>query len=178
MRRFERIKKSPQRYIQVFGDDREWNNDAVENIVYLIQDGNLNKNVDLDDILSSLVEWDSEYCMDTPSTFQMREYYVLKYQIHDPDVSTYMEALSGENKDGYFKSMDDEIQSLMGRDTWEIVLMNSIADQNMLPRTWSFKCKRKPDRMIRKFKAQHCVRGDVHNILSTEPLISYSPVVQ
>ena len=31
-----------------------------------------------------------------------------------------MEALPGENTDKYFKSVDDEIQSLTIRDTWEI----------------------------------------------------------
>ena len=56
-----------------------------------------------------------------------------------------MEALSGENPEEQFKATDDEIQSLMRRDTWEIVLRKSIADHNVLPGTWSFKCKRKPD---------------------------------
>ena len=51
----------------------------------------------MDDILSLLAEWDTEYCMDTPSTFYMRETYAIKTQIHDPDTPTYMEALSGEN---------------------------------------------------------------------------------
>ena len=32
----------------------------------------------------------------------------------------YMEALSGENSEEYFKAMDDEIQILMRRDTWEV----------------------------------------------------------
>ena len=50
-----------------------------------------------------------------------------------------MEALSGENSEEYFKAMDDEIQSLMRRDTCEIVLRKSVADHNMLPGTWSFK---------------------------------------
>ena len=54
-----------------------------------------------------------------------------------------MEALSGENTDEYFKAMDDEIQSLTRRDTWDIVSMKSVVDHNMLPRTWSLKCKRK-----------------------------------
>ena len=35
--------------------------------------------------------------------------------IHDRDLN------SNENTDEYFKEMDDEIQSLMRRDTWEIV---------------------------------------------------------
>ena len=63
----------------------------------------------------------------------------------DPDTPTYMEALSGENSEEYFKAMDDEIQSLTRRDTWEIDSMKSVADHNMLPGTWSLKCKRKSD---------------------------------
>ena len=39
---------------------------------------------------------------------------------HDPDTPMYMETLSGKNLKEYFKAMDDEIQSLMRRDTWEI----------------------------------------------------------
>ena len=58
--------------------------------------------------------------MNVPSTFNMREYYVIKYQSHDPDTPTFMESLSGENVDEYYKAMNYEIQSLMKRDTWEI----------------------------------------------------------
>ena len=35
--------------------------------------------------------------MYTPSTFHMRESYIIKYQSHYPDTPTYMEAVSGEN---------------------------------------------------------------------------------
>ena len=49
--------------------------------------------------------------------------------------------------------MDDEIQSLMRREAWEIFLRKSVADRNVLPGTWSFKGNRKPDWTIRKFKA-------------------------
>ena len=69
------------------------NNGAVASIVYMIQDRDINSNVDTDDILSLLAEWDAEYCMYTPSTFHTREYYVLKSKIHDTDAPTYMEAL-------------------------------------------------------------------------------------
>ena len=68
-RRSECIRNSPQRYKPGFGSAREWKNDAVASIVYMIQDRDLNSNVDTDDILSLLDEWDAEYCMDTPSTF-------------------------------------------------------------------------------------------------------------
>ena len=74
--------------------------------------------------------------------------------------------------------MYDEIQSLMRRDTWEIVSRKSVADNNVLPGTWYFKYKRKPDWTIRKFKTQYCVRGDIQKRFSPKPLNSYSTVVQ
>ena len=91
------IGNSPHQYNPGFGAAREWKNDAVASIVYMIQDRYLDSNVDTDDILSLLDEWDAEDCMDTPSTFHMRESYALKTQSHDPDTPTYMEGLSGEN---------------------------------------------------------------------------------
>ena len=99
--------------------------------------------------------------MDTPSTFHMRESYALKTQIHDTNTPKYMETLSGENLEEYFKAMDDEIQSLTRRDTWGVVLRKSVSDHNVLPGTWYFKCKRKTDWTIRKVKARYCVRGDI-----------------
>ena len=57
----------------------------------------LDSNVNTDDILSLLAEWDAEDCIDTPTKFHTRESYALKTQSHDPDTPTYMEALSGEN---------------------------------------------------------------------------------
>ena len=119
----------------------------------MVQHGYLNRNVDMNDILSLLAEWDSEDFMDTPSTFHMREPCIIKSQRHDTDTTTYMEALSVENTEEYFKKMDDEIQSLTISDTWDIVSRKLVADHNVLPRTWSFKCKIKPYWTIRKFKS-------------------------
>ena len=116
--------------------------------------------------------------MDTPSTFHMREYYTLKTQSHDPDTTRYMEALSGKNLEEYFKIMDDEIQSIMRRDTWDIVSSKSVSDQNVLPGTWYFKCKRKPDWTVSKLKERYFVRGDIQKLLSPKPLNPYSTVVQ
>ena len=76
--------------------------------------------MDTDDILSLISEWDAEYCMDMPSTFHMRESYVLNSEIHNTYTPTYMEALSGEHADEYYKDVDDEIQSLMIRDTLDV----------------------------------------------------------
>ena len=57
-------------------------------------------------------------------------------------------------------------------------LRKSVADQNVLPGTWSFNFKRTRDWIIRKFKAQYCVRGYIQKRLSPKPLNSYYPVVQ
>ena len=51
---------------------RKWNNNAGESIVHMIQDEDLNSDVDIDEILSLLPEWDSEDCMDSPPEFNMR----------------------------------------------------------------------------------------------------------
>ena len=100
----------------------------------MIQYRDYDSNIDTDDILSLLAEWHAE-----------RESYALKTQSHDPDTPTYMEALLGEKLEEYFKAMDDEIQSLIIRDTWENISRKSIADHNMLPGTWYLKCKSKSD---------------------------------
>ena len=47
----------------------------------------------------------------------MIESYVLRSLSYDPDTPTYTEALSDKNLDDYYKAIDDEIQSLMRRDT-------------------------------------------------------------
>ena len=72
IRRSERIRIFPQRFNPGFGAAREWKNDAVASIVYMIQDRDFDSYVDTDDILPLLDEWDAEDCMDTPSTFHMR----------------------------------------------------------------------------------------------------------
>ena len=72
VRRSECIRNSPLRYNPGFRAAREWKNDAVASIVYMIQDRGIDSNVDTDDILLLLAEWDAEYCMDTPSMFHMR----------------------------------------------------------------------------------------------------------
>ena len=52
-----------------------------------------------------------------------------------------MEALSDEHLGECYKSMDDKIQSLVRRYTWDFVPMKSVADNNVLPGTWYFECK-------------------------------------
>ena len=88
----------------------------------MIQYGDLNINVDMGDILSLLDEWDAEY-------------FVIKYQTHDPDTPSYMEALPVEHTDEYYDAIDDEIRSITRMDTRKVVSMKSVADKNVLPGT-------------------------------------------
>ena len=67
VRRYKRIRNYPQQYNPGFGAAREWNNDSIASRVYMIQDRYFYSNIDTDDILLLLAEWDAEYCMDTPS---------------------------------------------------------------------------------------------------------------
>ena len=135
--------------------------DTSLGIIYMIQYGDINSNVDTDKIPSLLDEWYVEYCMGATSIFHMREYYVLKFRSHDPDTPTYMEALSGEHADEYYKYMDDEIKSLTKRENMDIVLRKSVDDKDVIPGTWYLKYNRKHDRKNRKFKARYCVKGYV-----------------
>ena len=66
----------------------KWNIDDVSSKAYMTHDGDYDSNVYTDEILLLMDEWDSEYCMDTPSTFHKIEYYVLKSQSHNPDTPT------------------------------------------------------------------------------------------
>ena len=61
----------------------------------MVQDRDLNGNVDTDEILLLLAEWDAEDFMDASSINHMRKSYVLSSQSHDPGTPMYREALSG-----------------------------------------------------------------------------------
>ena len=56
----------------------------------MIQGGGYDSNLYMDDIIYLLDFGDSEYCMDAPSKFHMRESYTLKYQSHYLYTPTYI----------------------------------------------------------------------------------------
>ena len=56
-----------------------------------------------------------------------------------------MEYLLDEHAGEYYTVLDDEIHSIIRRGKWEIVSRNLVPDHNVLPGTWHFKCKRKPE---------------------------------
>ena len=60
-------------------------------------------------------------------------------------------------------------------DAWEVV--HCTEDMSVLKSPWEFKLKCIPDRLMKKFKTQFCVRGDqqIENINIFE---TYAPVAQ
>ena len=88
----------------------------------------------------------------------MREPYTLKSWIHDTNTPTYMEVLSVEHSQYYYKSMGDKITSLIIRDTlkvdpsnsvtghiifsWDLFSWIYIADYSIFPGSWYFNCER------------------------------------
>ena len=82
--------------------------------------------------------------------------------------------------------MDEEIDNLVKRRTWDVIKRSDIGVKyklgQIVPTTWAFKKKRYPDFTFRKFKARFCVRGDkqkqaVSKTEDSEELNTYLPVM-
>ena len=73
--------------------------------------------------------------------------------------------------------MDIQIESLILRCTWKVVLRRSTKYKGAVTSTWDFKCKWKPYGTIRKYKVRFFVGGNVKKRVLIEPLSIYTPVV-
>jgi hypothetical protein len=75
------------------------------------------------------------------------------------DIPTYEQAMNGPLGDDFRKSMEVEWDILnVVTKAWEIVERKPW--MNVLPSTWTLRCKRFPDGLIRKLKARLCAIGD------------------
>ena len=71
--------------------------------------------------------------------------------------------------------MKVEIATLENMGAWEI--FDRDESMNVIDSTWIFNCKRYPDGLIKKFKAQFCARGD-KQFEGTDFFETSVPVVQ
>ena len=78
----------------------------------------------------------------------------------DPDLLSYAEAMRAEDKEKWCEAAKNEILELQNKGTWIEVPMSE-AESKIIPGTWVFRIKRKPDGTIKKYKARFCVRGDL-----------------
>ena len=89
----------------------------------------------------------------------------------NPDIFTYEEAMNSTFKDEFIKVAQLEVSELEQHGTWKEVLQSS-ATGRIIPCTWVFSIKRRPDGSIKKFKARLCLRGD----LQKGQFDTYAPV--
>ena len=93
------------------------------------------------------------------AAFGISPLFILKVSTN-PDIFTYEEAMNSEFRDEFIEAAQLEISALEQHGTWEEVSKTS-ATGKIIPNTWVFTIKRKPDGSIKKFKARLCLRGDL-----------------
>ena len=81
--------------------------------------------------------------------------------------------------------MQVEITKLVDHHTWDVMLRDDIKPveypdgkielPQVIPSTWAYQIKRKPDGKIEKFNAQFCIHGDLQEE-ATDVFEKYSPV--
>ena len=97
----------------------------------------------------------------------------------DPDMPSYEMAGRSADRAQWEEAMKMELRTLLKQQTWKEIDQKSVANTKarILPRTWAFKLKRRPDGSPLKFKARYCVRGDLQTA-GVDYFETYAPVVQ
>jgi hypothetical protein len=170
-----RERKAPQRYTDDGVADSKWKTDQVRAMAAVLNHSNFDPSdwTDIEDILADL---DHE---ETVHHYAPHAMAAFKHSTKDPDLPNYFDAMSGDNSEDYRDAMKAEVEALTKRETWELVDRSSVGStSSVIPGTWAFRCKRRPDGSFRKFKARYCVRGDIEKRNATEEEDTYSPVVQ
>ena len=97
----------------------------------------------------------------------------------DPNEPSLIEALSSPHSEQWTKAMTEEVINIVKRQTWDVIRTSEAPEgSNIIPGTCAFKWKSFHDGSFIKFKAQFCVRGDIHKMLSDVPMNTYDTVVR
>jgi hypothetical protein len=90
------------------------------------------------------------------------------------DNPSWHKATRGKFADEYWKAMKLEIATLENINAGLVIDQD---DHHVIASTWAFKCKRYPDGLIKKFKAQFCAQGD-QQLEGIDFFETYATVVQ
>jgi hypothetical protein len=152
LRRSTRTRTAPQNYSDEGGAASKWKSGQVRAMAAVLDHKQFDPSdwTDVEDILADL---DSEEVTHRYSPHS----FAAKCMTKDPDLPNYLEAMSGDHAENYRDAMHDEVEALTKRETWELVPRSSIGTATVIPGTWAFRCKRRPDGTFRKFKARYCV---------------------
>ena len=163
-----------RRYTKFFdpgtGSASQWRDNDVARMAHVIEDSYFQPVVK-NKLFLALTHLDQ----DISSVRQNPLCYKTKKQ-NDPDTPNFHEAMTGPHTEEFKQAMDKELEGLIKRKTWSLVPR---ANHKMIPGTWAFKIKRKPDGSLSKSKDRFCVCGDIQrkkqeSILDTDP---YAPVI-
>ena len=74
------------------------------------------------EIVALLADLDLENCFEHPTASYMSEAYTyLAKKGKDPNAPTYWDAMTDEEADFWYDAMDEEIDNLVKRRTWDII---------------------------------------------------------
>ena len=150
------------------GSASQWRDNHIARMATIIQESSFQETTK-NKLYFALSSFDS----DISATRQTPLCYKTK-KVSDPDLPNYKEAMSGDYAQEFKHAMNQELESLVKRDTWSLVPRG---DHKTIPGTWAFRIKRKPDGSLNKFKARFCVRGDLQQKYNLAEPDTYAPVV-
>ena len=157
--------KAPQYYTNDGGADSKWKTDQVRGMAAILKHSNFVPSdwADIEDILSDLDHEETihHYAPHTMAAF--------KHTTKDPDLPNYFDGMHSDNAEDYHDAIKGEVEAFTEYATWELVDRSSVCSTaSIIPGTWAFRCKRRPDGSFQKFKARYCVRGDIAKRNATE----------
>ena len=113
--------------------------------------------------LTSTMDPEEVYIDTSIPDISLRAYKASKKGKH-PDLPNYREAMEGEHDEEIKDTMKKEITTLEKHGTWTGVLKSTIPeDGEVIPLTWTFRIKRKPNGEFDKFEARLVLRGDLQD---------------
>ncbi|KAL7525558.1 LOW QUALITY PROTEIN: hypothetical protein ACHAWF_001417, partial [Thalassiosira exigua] len=95
-----------------------------------------------------------------------------KYNIDSPN---YKQAMASPFQAEWWRAMAIEMETLLSRDAWEYVPCTP--NMKVIPSTWAFLLKRRPDLEPKKFKARFCARGNCQ-VEGVDVFERWAPVAQ
>ncbi|KAL7547469.1 hypothetical protein ACHAWF_011772 [Thalassiosira exigua] len=91
------------------------------------------------------------------------------------DSPNFKQATRGPFQQEWWRAMEVKLDTLRELNAWELV--PKMPGMKILPSTWAFRLKRRPDLEAKKFKARFCARGD-RQIEGVDVFETWAPVAQ
>lgn len=97
--------------------------------------------------------------------------------VDSPSLHEILNKMEDSEQELWLDAMDLEILELVKKHTFVVVPRAEAGTREIVPSTWVFKRKRRPDGEISKFKARFCVRGDQQRETGQTMAETFAPVV-